>query len=129
MPRHIKWVPEQAIHAIHLELIADFGGAAGVRDEALLAMSLERPRNKYAYGERNLCELAAAYGFGFARNHPFIDGNKRTAFAVMDVFLRLNGRALAASEKEAYATMIQLAAGDLQETQLAKWLTDHTETL
>ena len=114
---------------MHLELIADFGGAAGVRDEGLLTMSLERPRNKYAYGEHDIFELAAAYGFGFTRNHPFVDGNKRTAFAVIDVFLRLNGCALASSEEEAYATMIQLAAGDLQEAQLARWLSEHTEPL
>ena len=129
MPHRIKWVPEKAIHAMHLELIADFGGAAGVRDEGLLTMSLERPRNKYAYGEHDIFELAAAYGFGFTRNHPFVDGNKRTAFAVIDVFLRLNGCALASSEEEAYATMIQLAAGDLQEAQLARWLSEHTEPL
>lgn len=114
---------------MHLELIADFGGAAGVRDEGLLTMSLERPRNKYAYGARDIFELAAAYGFGFARNHPFIDGNKRTAFAVMDVFLRLNGCALAASEEEAYAAMLQLAAGDVQEAQLARWLAEHSKSL
>lgn len=110
MLHHIKCVPEKAIHAIRLELIADFGGAAGVRDEGLLTMSLERPRNKHAYGERDIFELAAA-------------------FAVMDVFLRLNGCALAASEEEACAAMIQLAAGDLQEAQLARWLAEHTKPL
>ncbi len=112
---------------MHLELIADFGGAPGVRDEGLPAMSLERPRNKYAYGEHNLFELAAAYGFGIARNHPFIDGNKRTAFAVMDVFLRLNGYAFTASEQAAYVAVLQLAAGEMQETSLAAWLTDNSK--
>jgi death-on-curing protein len=73
--------------------------------------------------------LAAAYGFGFARSHPLVDGNKRSAFAVKDVFLRLNGYALAASEEEAYTAMIQLAAGEWQEARLAKWLAEYVERL
>lgn len=108
---------------MHAELIAEHGGRAGIRDEGLLSSALVRPRNRRVYGaSTNLFELAAGYGVGIIRNHPFIDGNKRLALMVMYVFLEINGYHLAASEVEAVDIMLRLAAGELEEGDLARWL-------
>lgn len=123
MRRRIRWVPEAAVRAMHAELIAEHGGRAGIRDEGLLSSALVRPRNRRVYGaSTNLFELAAGYGVGIIRNHPFIDGNKRLALMVMYVFLEINGYHLAASEVEAVDIMLRLAAGELEEGDLARWL-------
>ena len=123
MRRRIRWVPEAAVRAMHAELIAEHGGRAGIRDEGLLSSALVRPRNRRVYGaSTNLFELAAGYGVGITRNHPFIDGNKRLALMVMYVFLEINGYHLAASEVEAADIMLRLAAGELEEGGLARWL-------
>ncbi len=121
------WVRPDVVTAIHQRQLAEHGGATGVRDAGLLASALERPRNLLAYGDPSpdIAELAAAYGFGIARNHPFVDGNKRTALVVMLGFLRLNGVALAAPAQDIYQMIMDLAAGILDEEGLANWLRDH----
>jgi len=106
------------------ELIAEHGGLAGVRDENLLESALARPLNLASYGKPSLFELAAAYGYGLARNHPFLDGNKRIALASIDVFLQLNGYELNASEVETVAVIRDLAAGEFEEAALARWVED-----
>lgn len=121
------WVRPDVATAIHQRQLAEHGGAAGVRNTGLLASALDRPRNLLAYGDPapDLARLAAAYGFGIARDHPFVDGNKRTALVVMLVFLKLNGVEVAASVQESYEAIMTLASGNLDEEGLADWLRDH----
>ena len=112
---------------MHGELIAEHGGRAGVRDAGLLSSALARPRNRRAYGaSATPFDLAAAYGAGIVKNHPFVDGNKRLALMVMYVFLEINGYRLHASEVEAVGVMLRLAAGELDEKELARWLKVNT---
>jgi len=120
------WVEEAVVWAVHEAQLAEHGGAAGVRDAGLLASALARPLNLAAYGEPDAATLAAAYGYGIARNHPFIDGNKRTAFVCTELFLVLNGTILTADDADCVATMLALAAGDLAEADFAVWLSSHT---
>lgn len=117
-----RWLLPQAVLAIHEEQIAEHGGLAGIRDEGLLASALARPQNKAGYGEDGLAVLAAAYAYGIARNHPFFDGNKRTAYVVMEVFLQLNGMRLVAGDVEATVTFLRMSAGELDEDALALWI-------
>jgi death on curing protein len=120
------WIADSVALAIHDAQLAEHGGIAGIRDEGLLASALARPRNLEAYGEEvDASALAAAYAFGIARNHPFLDGNKRTAFVVMELFLNLNGWVLNAADAECISTMLALAAGDLSEKALVAWLRSH----
>lgn len=108
---------------LHRRSIAEFGGASGLRDPALLASAISRPLNRFHYSsEENCAALAAAYAFGIARNHPFVDGNKRTAFAAMEVFLILNGWRLSADDADVIQTFLALASGAITETQLADWI-------
>jgi death-on-curing protein len=116
------WLLKEAIMALHDQLLADFGGAAGLRDEALLESALARPANLFAYGKPSLFDLAAAYAFGIVGNHPFIDGNKRTSFMAAYVFLARNGYCLSASEAEATAATLALAAKETTEAEYARWL-------
>jgi death-on-curing protein len=119
----VIWLDAREVRAIHLELLAEHGGLSGIRDEGLLESALARPQNLLAYGSPSLSELAAAYGFGLAKNHPFLDGNKRTALAAVAVFLDVNGYELVAPQAEAVTTVLRLAAGELSEAQLAAWIT------
>lgn len=119
--REPRWVGERTALALHDRQLAEHGGPSGVRDAGMLASALARPVNQWAYGEDDLCALAAAYAFGLARNHPFTDGNKRTAWVVARLFLRKNGLALAYDEREAIRTVEALAAGKLSEEELADW--------
>jgi death on curing protein len=113
--------------AFHSNQIREHGGSLGLRDRGLLESALDRPRNKRHYEpETPLVELAAAYGFGIARNHPFVDGNKRVAFQAMYAFLRLNGFIIEADEPEVVRVILALAAGELDEPSLVDWLTNHT---
>lgn len=122
------WVADSVVLAIHEAQLAEHGGIAGIRDEGLLSSALARPRNVYAYGESpDAASLAAAYGFGIARNHPFLDGNKRTAFVAMELFLNLNGWVLNAEDGDCISIMQALAAGDVSEKALASWLREHIE--
>lgn len=126
MPEPV-WLSRMQLAAMHLDQIREHGGQPGIRDENLLESALARPRNKLAYSpEADLAELAAAYGFGLARNHPFLDGNKRIALVAMYVFLGLNGLELEAPEKEVVELMLEVARGDRDETALAHWLRLHT---
>jgi death-on-curing protein len=120
-----QWLDLELALDIHAEQLALFGGADGVRDVGLLESALARPRNKHAYGTENLAELAAAYAFGLARNHPFVDGNKRVAFAAIIVFLGLNDIDFDVSAEEATAMLLGLAAGEIQEEGLARWIRDN----
>ncbi len=123
---HWTWIEKAVVWAVHEAQLAEHGGSAGVRDAGLLASALARPLNLVAYGEPDAAALAAAYGFGIARNHPFIDGNKRTAFVCTELFLVLNGASLTADDADCVATMLTLAAGDLAEADFAAWLRSHT---
>lgn len=122
------WITSAMAQVIHDDQIASHGGAYGLRDEGLLSSALARARNQYGYEGADLYQLAAAYGYGIARNHPFIDGNKRTAFQVMYAFLRVNGCHLVAFEPEVVMTMQALAAGTLSESQLMLWLQKYSES-
>ena len=124
-----EWLDTGIVLDFHAEQLALFGGADGVRDIGLLELALARPINKFAYGEADLAVLAAAYGFGIARNHPFVDGNKRTALASMIVFLGLNRLDLDAPPEAATAIVLSLAAGEITEDTLAHWIADHTKPL
>jgi death-on-curing protein len=123
------WLDISIVLDFHAEQLALFGGADGIRDVGLLESALARPINKLAYGESDLAVLAAAYGFGIARNHPFVDGNKRTALASMIVFLGLNRVDLDAPPEEATAIILGLAAGEIGEEALAHWIRDHIRPL
>ncbi|HHL20715.1 MAG TPA: type II toxin-antitoxin system death-on-curing family toxin [Aliiroseovarius sp.] len=128
MTDRIVWVRPDVVEAIHRRQLAEHGGASGVRDAGALASALERPKNRLVYANPtpDLASLAAAYGFGITRNHPFVDGNKRTALVVMRLFLRLNGAELTASAHEKYTVMTALAAGEIDEPALADWMRRHT---
>jgi death on curing protein len=116
------WIDETVVWAIHEAQLAEHGGSAGVRDAGLLASALARPINLAAYGTPDIASCAAAYGFGISRNHPFIDGNKRTAFVCTELFLELNGHRLHAADADCVLTMLAVAAGDLDEAGFAAWL-------
>jgi death-on-curing protein len=120
-----EWLSVDIILDIHSEQLALFGGPDGVRDLGLLESALARRINKFAYGESNLAALAAGYAFGIAKNHPFVDGNKRAAFASVIVFLGLNGIDLIAPPEQATAVMMALAAGEIGEDDVARWIADN----
>jgi len=115
------WVDLQVAIVAHDEQLAEHGGAAGVRDRSMLESAMARPLNLVAYGEPDIADLAAAYAFGIARNHPFVDGNKRTALVVSETFLDLNGFQLTADNVEVVVTFLSLAAGNLTPEELAVW--------
>lgn len=120
-----RWVLDEVVVSVHRMLIAEHGGGSGIRDKDLLESALARPRHLFSYEPQStIFELAAAYGFGLAKNHPFVDGNKRAALAVAAIFLELNGFSLVAPEPEAVIVIEQLATGDLSESELAKWIGD-----
>ena len=119
------WLTRQIIFAIHDEQLAIHGGASGLRDEGMLESALDRPRNKLAYEDAELPELAAAYAFAIARNHPFVDGNKRTSLLALYTFLGLNGIDFVVSEAEAAAIILALAAGEVSEDGLTRWIRDN----
>lgn len=119
------WLGADIALAVHDRQLAEHGGPSGVRDQGLLESALAKPVNKWAYGENDLCVLAAAYSFGVARNHPFTDGNKRTAWVLARTFLVLNDCQLVFEREEAISTVQSLAAGALTEEELAKWFRDH----
>ena len=122
-----RWLTLTAIHTMHEELIAEHGGSSGVRDQGLLESALARPQNLLAYGKPSLAEMGASYAFEIARNHPFVDGNKRTALVAAYVFLGLNGQRLIAPEAEAVVMMQELASGACGEAEFAAWLASHLE--
>ncbi|MDP2770997.1 MAG: type II toxin-antitoxin system death-on-curing family toxin [Giesbergeria sp.] len=121
------WIQREVIVAIHEMQLAEHGGLDGVRDAGLLDSALGRPKNLALYGTPDVAALAAAYGWGISRNHPFLDGNKRTGFVAAELFLGLNGYALTADDAQCVITMLSLAAGDLAEDDFAAWLRQHAQ--
>lgn len=119
------WVAREAILAVHDQLLAEFGGDSGIRDAGLLDSALARPENKFASDEVTLFDLAAAYAFGIVKNHPFIDGNKRTGFMTAIMFIERNGRRFAAPEADALVRTLALAAGEMTEAEYAGWLKEN----
>lgn len=119
------WVEPAAVARFHSESLIEFGGLPGVRDSGAIESALARPRNLIAYGEPDLCDLAAAYTAGLCQNHGFVDGNKRTAFLTGFVFLYENGRTILAEQAEVIAAMLSLADHTLDETGYAAWLREH----
>ena len=117
-----RWLSQRIVEAIHQKQLQRHGGGHGLRDVHLLESAIARPQNLAAYGEPSVFELAACYAFGIARNHPFVDGNKRTAFVAAALFLRTNGYQLIADKAEAAIVFLRLAAGELSEEALAEWL-------
>ena len=121
-----RWLALVHVLAIHSDQIKTHGGSAGLRDRGLLESALERPKNQFHYGsDPDLASLVAAYGFGLANNHPFVDGNKRVAFQAMYLFLGLNGFRIQAPEEAVVSLILSLAAGELNETELADWVREH----
>jgi death-on-curing protein len=120
-----KWLTNIMVVAIHDEQLATHGGSPGMRDAGMLESALDRPRNKWAYEAAELPELAAAYAYGIARNHPFIDGNKRTSLLALYTFLGLNGVDFIVPEANAAAMILALAAGEVSEENLARWICDN----
>ena len=125
------WIRDDVVLTIHRRQLAEHGGSEGVRDKSLLASALARPKNLLAYSESppDLAALAAAYAFGLAKNHPFVDGNKRTAYVVCRTFLIMNRQDLDASQEEKYVTFFRLAAGQISEEELAGWIRRHLKSL
>lgn len=121
MTEQWRWVSREAALAMHREQLAEHGGGDGVRDPGMFESAMDRPRNLAAYGEPDVAALAAAYAFGIARNHPFVDGNKRTAAVVSATFVYINGHGIEVGEAEVAATFLALAAGELGEDELAAW--------
>lgn len=125
MAQEPKWVAGSVVLAIHDEQLAEHGGGAGVRDEGLLESALSRPKNLFGYEATGLSQLAAAYAYGICKNHPFVDGNKRTSLVVAELFLALNGQALDATDVECVMVWQKLAAGEIDEQGLAQWFAQH----
>ena len=121
------WIDPSVILAVHDEQVAEHGGSAGIRDRGLLESALARPLNLAAYGKPDHADLAACYGVGIAKNHPFVDGNKRTAFVAVELILTLNGWKLSASDADAVIAMLAVADGKIDETRFAEWIRRHVE--
>lgn len=119
------WLSRKIIVAIHDEQLAIHGGASGLRDEDMLESALDRPKNKWSYESAGLAELAAAYAFAIARNHPFVDGNKRTSLLALYTFLGVNGVDFDVPEAEAAAMILSLAAGEVAEEGLIRWIREN----
>jgi death on curing protein len=119
------WLSKDLVIAIHDEQLRTFGGPPGIRDHGLLLSALARPQNKYAYGSDDLAELAAAYGFWLSRNYAFVDGNKRIAFLAIVTFLGLNDIDFLVPETEAVVIMLAVAAGEIDEESLGRWIRDN----
>ena len=124
-----RWITKTFLLAIHGRLLAEHGGAIGLRDEGLLESALASPRNRFEYGETDVFELAAAYAFALTSNHPFVDGNKRAAFAAAGIFLELNGERLTASEADAVSAVLALSRADLSDREFAAWLRVNCEAI
>jgi death-on-curing protein len=116
------WLESNVLMAVHDEQLAEHGGIAGIRDSGMFESAMQRAPNLAAYGEPDFADLAAAYGVGLAKNHPFLDGNKRTAFVATELFLVLNGYHLNASDVECVMTMLDVAAGEIDEVEFAAWI-------
>lgn len=127
----IKFIPKDIILYFHKQLIKDYGGSSGIRDENLLDSALEQPKATYQgeYLHDSLVKMAATYGYHLSNNHPFVDGNKRIAFVAMDTFLQINNFEITASEKGAYKMMIKVSSGQLSKEELTSWLEENIDSL
>lgn len=125
--RRWRWIDARLIHAVHEEQLAEHGGGTGLRDANMLESALARPLQLAHYGSPDVADLAAAYGYGLARNHPFVDGNKRTAFVAVELFLALNGQELTADDADCVMHTLSLAAGELPESEFADWIRGHIQ--
>lgn len=125
--KQIVWISEQVAITVHNRQLAQHGGMSGIRDNGLLQSALHRPKNFLAFSESSpdIASLAAAYGYGIVKNHPFVDGNKRTSYIVMRTFLILNGCDISATDEEKYRIWIAIASGEMTEAQLADWIRKH----
>jgi death-on-curing protein len=124
-----RWISQRALLLLHAETLAEHGGVSGIRDEGLLESALARPKNHFAYKKKcDLADLAGAYAFGLAKNHPFVDGNKRIAFLAGGLFLELNGYELVASPLDAVRVFFSLAAGNLPGAELSNWIRTNLTT-
>lgn len=121
-----RWFSRELVILAHDEQLVEHGGASGLRDSGLLDSALARPQQLAAYGDPDVFDLAAAYAFGIARNHPFVDGNKRTAFLLAEGFIRLHGQRLLATDEQALVAMLDLAAGEIDQDRFAAWLRQHS---
>jgi death on curing protein len=119
------WLQKAVVLGIHEDQLAEHGGGVGVRDAGLLESALARPENLATYGKPDVADVAAAYGYGISRNHAFIDGNKRTGFVAVELFLELNGHELVASDADCVLTMLAVTSGDITEPEFAAWLREH----
>ena len=124
-PQEPAWITSEQAIAIHSRQLRRFGGAPGLRDEGMLRSAIQRPVDKWNYEQAELPELAAAYAFGLAKNHAFVDGNKRIAFMTMVAFLRKNGVRFAPDQAQATTITLALAAGEVSESSLARWIRDN----
>jgi len=122
-----RWIDRQALLLLHDESLAEHGGSSGLRDAGLFDSALGRPLNLVAYGNPDFADLAAAYGVGLAKNHPFVDGNKRAAFLSVGLFLFMNGYRLKAGQAEATVVMLDVAAGDIDESGFAHWIRNNSQ--
>lgn len=120
-----RWIDQGTLILLHDESLAEHGGGAGLRDEGLLQSALARPRNLVAYGTPDIADLAASYGTGLAKNHPFVDGNKRAAFLAVGLFLALNGHRLVSTQAEATLVMLDVASSVIDESTFAQWIRSH----
>jgi len=127
----IQFIPKDVVLTVHADLLQRYGGQPGVRDIRLLDSALAQPKMTFGkkYVHKSIFDKAAAYGFHVCKNHPFIDGKKRVAFVLMDIFMQKNGWEIVASEEEAYKTMTNLASGKLTKSQLSNWLKEHSSKL
>jgi death-on-curing protein len=124
---HWVWVDPDILLAAHDEQLEEHGGASGIRDRGLFESAMARPQNLPAYGEPDATALAAAYGFGLAKNHAFVDGNKRTALVALELFLELNGFVLTADDRQCVVIMLSVASGAFSEDELADWIRRHLQ--
>ncbi|MEO6017700.1 MAG: type II toxin-antitoxin system death-on-curing family toxin [Polaromonas sp.] len=122
-----KWVNRQVLLLLHDESLAEHGGSPGLRDEGLLDSALARPMNLALYGQPDVADLAASYGVGLAKNHAFVDGNKRAAFLAVGLFLAVNGYRLHATQADATLTVMDVAAGTMDQSTFAQWVRDHIQ--
>jgi len=127
----VQFIPEEIVLIIHADLLQRYGGSAGLRDRNRLESALAQPKITVGgrYAHKTIFDKAAAYGFHICMNHPFVDGNKRIAFALMDIFLQKNGWEITSEEEEAYSVMMLLASGKLTKAELSSWLKDHTSKI
>lgn len=123
------WLDPEVLLAAHDEQLEEHGGAAGIRDRGLFESAVARPQNQAAYGDPDAASIAAAYGFGIAKNHAFVDGNKRTAFVAIELFLELNGYVLTADDRQCVIVMLSVASGAFAEEELAAWIRGHIQAV